>query len=191
MAARTIVQPSVMPVPLEEFRRHLWNIYDDHDSDELMLDLLVAATDNAEARLGRKLITRTMQVEVDGSGMVIVLPFGDFQQVVGWDYDLNGGTAVVGDLSELGLGLQGVLAEVRIPYIEGASKTRIRWRCGYGDAPADVPGDIRMAIKQLAAHWYTNRAAAVQEGETGRVVTTPFTYSALLHSYRLNFVPDR
>lgn len=188
MIVKTIEQPHCMPVSVDEIRRHLWNIFDAHDSDELFEELLVAATDHAETRLGRKLITRTMQLTIPSTGMQVVLPFGDCQGVVRWGYDLAG-VATEGDMGAVTVGMQGSFAEVGLPFIEGASMARIIWKCGYGDAPADVPGDIRMAIKQLAAYWYNNRAAAVQEGETGKVTATPFTYSSLLHPYRMNFMP--
>lgn len=189
MPVRALTQPAVLPVSVDEFRRHLWNIYDGHDSDELLLDLLSAAVEMAETYMGRKCICRELRLEGARTGARVLLPFGDRRRITGWGYML-GADEIEGELAALSVGRQGVLTEVGIPAIPGAGEAWIDWVCGYGDNPADVPADIRMGIKQIAAYWYTNRATAAQEGETGRVSYLPEMGKKLLHPYRLNFIPD-
>ena len=53
---------------------------------------------------------------------------------------------------------------------------------GYGGAPADVPGDLRQAIKSLVAHCYENRGVIA----AGRSVDVlPGTVAATLAPYRV------
>jgi len=189
MPVRALTQPACLPVSAEEFRRHLWNIYDGHDSDELLVELLAAATEMAETYMGRKLICRELRLEGARAGSRVLLPFGDRKRITGWGY-MVGAEEREGELSALSVGRQGVLTEIGVPAIPGAGEVWIDWICGYGDNPADVPADIRMGIRQIAAYWYTNRATAAQEGETGRVSYLPEMGKKLLHPYRLNFIPD-
>lgn len=192
MPVRALTQPACLPVSAEEFRRHLWNSYDGHDSDELLQDLLEAAVESAEAFMGRKLISRELRLEGAACGARVLLPFGGFRKVTGWGYML-GAEEVEGELSALSLSRQGVLSgftEATLPPVEGAGEAWIDWVCGYGENPADVPADIRMGIRQIAAYWYENRATAAQEGETGRVSYLPEMGRKLLEPYRLNLIPD-
>ena len=192
MPVRALTQPACLPVSAEEFRRHLWNIYDGHDSDELLQDLLEAATESAESFMGRKLISQEMRLEGAACGARVLLPFGGFRKVTGWGYML-GAEEREGELSQLSLSRQGLLCgftEATLPAVEGAGEAWIDWICGYGESPAAVPADIRMGIRQIAAYWYANRATAAQEGETGRVSYLPEMGRKLLEPYRLNLIPD-
>ncbi len=186
MKIETIVKPAQMPVSLEEFRRHLWNIYDNHNSEELLTELLQGATDNAEERVGRKLINRTMRItaKLPLCDARLILPYGGCQQINQLEVYDGAGIWQVLPMEELATTELGAFTVVKTGNIDG-EEVRVTWVTGYGEDPQDVPGDIRMAIKQLASHWYNNRAAAVQEGETGRVVCTPLTYTNLLHTHRL------
>jgi uncharacterized phiE125 gp8 family phage protein len=53
---------------------------------------------------------------------------------------------------------------------------------GYGDAPPDVPADLRQAIRLLVAHWYENRGLiAIGSG----IAVLPQTAAALITPYRV------
>ena len=188
MALIRTVAPTVLPVSLSEFRAHLWNIFDNHNTDALLTSLLEAATDKTETTLGRKLISQTWRNTVRPAAETIVLPFGGYLSLAkaSW-FD---GTAWI-DLTAADYDVDdtGVLAEVTCTWpSEATGSVRIDWVCGYGAAATAVPADIRMAIKQLATHWYRIRSASTLEGEDGRVVCTPLTFTNLLHSHRLNFL---
>jgi uncharacterized phiE125 gp8 family phage protein len=188
MALSRIIAPKVLPVDVEEFRQHLWNIYDNHDSDELMESLLQAATDKAEATIGRKLISQTWRTTWRDPALTIVLPFGGFQSVTAAAWH-DGTTWTEVDASKIDADDTRILAEVSIDWPDNdLRQLRLDWVCGYGDRPEDVPGDIRMAIKQLAAHWYRVRSATWVESEGGTVQVTPLTFTHLLHSHRLNLL---
>lgn len=190
MALTRTIGPAVLPVTVEDFRQHLWHTYDDHNSDALLTELLKAATDKAETTISRKLISQTWRINVrfaDASA-AIVLPFGGFQSLVGVEwFDGSVWTSLAPD--DIEVDDTGVLASVSCTYPSATIKqVRVEWVCGYGDSGNDVPGDILMAIKQVAAHWYRVRSASSLESEEGRVVCTPITFTHLLHSHRLNFL---
>ena len=53
---------------------------------------------------------------------------------------------------------------------------------GYGDAPADVPGDLRQAINGLVAHWYENRGL-IAAGQPGGIL--PGAAATMLAPHRV------
>jgi uncharacterized phiE125 gp8 family phage protein len=184
-----IVEPTELPVSLAEFRQHLWNIFDNHDSDTLMEGLIAAATERAETILSRKLITQTWRTTLRGAATGIVLPFGSFQSLAGaaW-FDGSSWTAL--DTADIQVDDTGVLAVVDCDWsgiTDEIKQVRVDWVCGYGDQDA-IPADIAMAIKQLPAHWYRLRSATTLDADDGIPKVVPFSFSALLQSHRLNFL---
>ena len=193
MAVRVLTPPAEPAVRLEEFRAHLWNIYDGHDSDPELSLVLLAAISAAETYCGRGFIERELSLDLSMPGMWQLLPFGDFRGMTGWAYDDAQGNVIEGDLSEIRARRQGGLssfAEVWVPSRPGMYGARATWRCGMAKTPEALPADIRMGVMQIAAYWYNNRAAAAQIGETGDVKFLPDMGRMLLHPYRLNFIPD-
>ncbi|MFA6280379.1 MAG: head-tail connector protein [Bdellovibrionales bacterium] len=57
----------------------------------------------------------------------------------------------------------------------------IEYTAGYGADGTNVPDGIKLAILQLATHWYEHRGEAIT-GET--IAKTPLTIEALLAPYR-------
>lgn len=189
MALSRITAPVSLPVSLTEFRAHLWNIFDGHNTDALLTSLLEAATDKCETTIGRKLINqgwRSTTTTVSTAG--IVLPFGNYQSLTKASWS-DGTTWADLETADIEVDDTGVLAVVYCTWPDEVIKqVRIDWVCGYGATSASVPGDIKMAIKQLASHWYRMRSATTIEGEDGAARAVPFSYTALLHSHRLNFL---
>lgn len=192
MAVRTITPPTELAVTLADFQQHLWNIYDGHDAEGELTAFLAAAVAAGETLCGRKFVRREMQLDAFGTGMWLFLPFGDFVAVTAWEHDDADGRTTAGDPAVLRarhIGMTGFV-EVWIPETAGAQSVRVSWRCGMADNAAALPADLRMGIKQIAAHYYNNRATAAQEGEVGRVSYLPEMGRMLLHPYRFNFMPD-
>jgi uncharacterized phiE125 gp8 family phage protein len=188
MALTLITPPSDLPVPLAELRQHLWNIFDNHDTDELMTELLSAATARAEVICSRKLVTQTWRMTARGAVSGLILPFGNFQEVVSASWTTDGVTWTPIAAGDIFADDSGALTEVELTWPdEDIRMVRVDWKCGYGAAD-DVPADIKMAIKQLAAHWYRMRSATSLEEEDGTPRVVPFSFTAMLQSYRLNFV---
>lgn len=63
-----------------------------------------------------------------------------------------------------------------------ANGMMVAYEAGYGDDGSAVPEDVKLAIKQLAAHWYENRGEAITVSAPALV---PMTVQALLTPYRL------
>lgn len=62
---------------------------------------------------------------------------------------------------------------------------RIEYPCGYGDTAADVPEELKQAVKFLATYWFEKRLPA---GETPSVEAM-LTLSAILAPFKLFRVP--
>ncbi len=60
----------------------------------------------------------------------------------------------------------------------------IEYKAGYGDARADVPEAVRLAVMQLATHWYEHRG----DGTAANGASVPHGVKALLCPYRLQSV---
>lgn len=57
----------------------------------------------------------------------------------------------------------------------------IRYVCGYGTSPADVPAPLMLALEMLVAHWYAN-PTGMASGTLGR--EAEFSLSTLLAPYQ-------
>ena len=69
------------------------------------------------------------------------------------------------------------------PFVNGCEgRLRVSYAAGYGALPEDVPETLRLAIKQLALHWYEQREMSVQGALIGRL---PLMAEALLAPYRI------
>lgn len=60
---------------------------------------------------------------------------------------------------------------------------KISYVCGYGDTRHAVPSPLRMAIKQLVAHWYERRELANPQSDD-QIARVPLHVDHLLRSYR-------
>jgi len=58
----------------------------------------------------------------------------------------------------------------------------VTYRAGYGQDGASVPDPLRLAVMQLAVHWYEHRGEAVTGA--GAAAQVPLTVEALLAPYR-------
>lgn len=61
---------------------------------------------------------------------------------------------------------------------------RIDFTVGFGDAAADVPEEIRLAILMLAAHWYENRLPIDPDGSAHM----PTHLDSLIEMHRVAFI---
>lgn len=55
---------------------------------------------------------------------------------------------------------------------------------GYGDQATDVPGALRVAIKQLAAHWYENREYVKTQSDQNQAAA-PLHVQSILNRWRV------
>lgn len=145
----TQTTPAAIPVSYAQAAAHL-RLYDDTDRD-YVLDLIAAAVEYAETALESSLVTRTITATWFATDADLWLPRGPVQSittVVGL-----GNRAVAGCAVE-GYGTADLLVAPSNGYQPPLTAV---YQAGYGDNAADVPADIRLAIRQHVYSLYENR----------------------------------
>ena len=185
---RVVVPPASEPVSLQEAKDHLRVVGDAEDPH--IAGLIVAARELVESRARRSLVTRTLEVDLDGwpdgpivlprpplvaveriayageSGAVSILDPGSYRARAG----TPGRVLRAGDAAWPALG-------------EAEPAVTVRYRAGYG-GPEDVRATTRLAIKLLVGHWFEHREAAAEATVGGGVAVLPLGVSALLNPER-------
>ena len=181
-----ITPPAVQPVTLEMAREHL-RVIDDGE-DDLINGLIEAATSHIDARhgiLGRALITQTWEMTVSAPfPSEMELPFPPLQEVVFVHYqDRDGNQQIFDPAGWMVWPGEHSPAIRRVPGVAwpDADRLVIRFVCGFGDNPADVPMAIRQAMLLLIGHWHENRS----EVEACELTQIPMASEALLSPYRV------
>lgn len=149
----TINPPEVEPVTVDDIKAAAR--IDAASFDDQLADLLIPAMrDEAQHRLGRRLITQT--VELVGPAFpagAIDLQLPDIQSIVSIKYlDPDRIEQTVPDTdytldSDSRPGLALLALDSQWPSTAAVpNAVRVRYTVGYGDTPADVPGNIRLWI---------------------------------------------
>jgi len=172
------------PVTLTEAKAHLR--VDFSTDDTLITTLINVATEYAEKRLGRALISQTWDMYFndwdealanDCDGENIYIPFSPLasithikyydtsnvqQTITSTEYDVD-------IISEPGLVKLSAAATSGWPALYNRPNAIVvRFVAGYGAASTNVPETIRAAIKLLISHFYENREGVV----TGQGIPT-------------------
>jgi len=189
MGTLLLAGPAVEPVTLLETKAHLRVEF--VDDDALIAGLIKTARECAESATNRKLISQRWRVYEDKipSPPEFRLPFAPVQYtewVRLWDSANNG---IVLSVAAYVTDAIGEPARVYLKEIPSATLRRynaveIAFTCGYGTATTNVPEPLRQAVKLLAAHWYENRIAVADAGQT-RFDELPLGVQYLLAPYRL------
>ena len=188
MSSILLSGPALEPVTLDEAKAYLRVEHD--DDDDVIAALIAGARVHVEAQTRRALITQSWRLIRDSwpaSGRISILPAPLRALVAARVYQLDGSTqaiataAFVADLAAAPAVLSFAAGALPAPgrVIAGIE---LDVEVGYGDAPADVPEDLRQAIRVLVAHWYENRGLIA--AGTG-VAVLPATVAALLSPYRV------
>lgn len=185
-----VTPPAVLPLTLDEVKAHL-RVEADHTlEDALLYGYLRAAVGLVEAHTRRALMTQTWDLHLDAfpaAGVAIRLPKAPLQAVNSVAYvDADGATRTWAS-GDYAVAASSVAARLLPAYGKSWPATRaqaqavtVRFTAGYGDAPAAVPEEIRVALLMLAMHFYENRAPM----NIGSIVNPlPFTVSALLEPF--------
>lgn len=172
MDAPVLVTPPIGDVvALADAKAHLRIFY--NDDDDLLTTLIRTATalmDGWRGKTGRCLLTQTWATThwgwPDWCRDYFLSPFPDIQDVAIQYRDKNGVDQTV-DASFYMIDADRVrfTSGFSLPALttEGSTRPiRVEWTCGYGET-ADVPDEIKMAIKMTVAHWYENRAATTAQ----------------------------
>lgn len=167
-----VVTPPVLePVTLARAKNYLR--IDVADDDALVTDLITAARESVEAFLGRRIITATLNLLMDGfpgrrwftGAGTIDVPFPRLQSVVTINYFDTAGVStllpsadyLVDTSSEPGRvtpspdALIWPATEVRV------NAVTVQFVAGYGTAVDDVPRGVRTAILLMVADMYEHR----------------------------------
>jgi uncharacterized phiE125 gp8 family phage protein len=170
------VAPTEDPVTLAEAK--LWARVDGTEDDQLITDLITAATHQIEFLLGRQLVNATYTLEIDRfprevrprSGVRIAqiqLPRAPLSSVTSVAYlDPSGVSQTLStDVYTVDTGSEPgrvyLSADQSWPDIDAiANAVTITFVAGYGAATA-VPEQYKTAVKMLVCHWYDYRAPVV------------------------------
>ncbi len=165
------VEPTVNALTVEEFKAHAR--IDAADEDPLYTDVFVpAAIKWCEEQIERAFVTQTWQMTMDefeSSTAIIELLRPELISVTSFAYvDTSGdsqtlveNTDFIKSTSSHKGRLQPVFGLVWPDARKQIDAITITYTAGFGATAASVPGDIKMAIAMLAAHWNENREAVL------------------------------
>lgn len=181
--------PLVEPVSLEEMKAFARI---SGAGDEALLQEMIGAARVWCENFTRRVFVRQvwdLTLFEPPAGRVIELPKAPLSEVLAMHFEYDGGQSdlwpsdhvVVHDDVVPG---RIVLREAASwPFIFcGEGQLRVTYAAGYGEGGADVPETIRLAIKQIALHWYEQREPSLPGALIGRL---PLMAEALLLPYRV------
>ncbi len=181
--------PTVEAVALAELKAHARI---EHSSDDALLTSLVkAARQWAEAYTRRAFLSQGWALYLSGipRGDKIVLPRGPLLSVEKFQFFDENDAASEWDSSNYHVNAARVPGEIALRSgarwpVPGrrANGIVVEYVAGYGESADAVPADIRLAIMQLALHWYENRGEAAASATYAKA---PLTIEALLQPYRV------
>lgn len=188
------VNPTAEPLSLDETKLYLR--VDHSEDDALILGMISAARQYAEAVTKRSFTTQTMQMYCDqfpdDDTLNIPRPFYTTTDVA-LKYYLSGSTTPttfpsssywVDDSVEPGRLVLRDNSDWPTSDLRSAKAIEVTFRSGYGGQP-DVPDGIKIGMLSLIGHWYTNREAVVV-GTISKSVE--MTVNALLSPHMSPFV---
>ena len=196
MSLTLVTAPTVEPLTLADAKLQCRVFDSDHNEDDLLDSLIVAARQYAELYTGRALCTQTWDDKRDTfpcySDETIWLPKPPVASVTSLSYiDTAGATqvwAASNYLTDLPSGTWAGRARITPAYAVTYPLTRsvmnavtIRVVCGYGAASA-VPEPIKAAMRLLIGTWFENRSA-VNVGTS--VTPMPMAVDALLWPFKV------
>lgn len=206
MILEQITAPATEPVSLQQVKQHLR--LDHNEEDSLLSDMISAARMFLEKRLSLSFITsrwtyrpRYFGVEQSGAGQYgsgdhrvgllykrsarpqIQMPLFPVQHVHQMRLYLADGSTVLSDVGQLQIESShrpALIASLALPStLQAEHGLEIEFSAGYGDAPEDVPTQLRLAITMLAAYFYEHRI----DMATCQQASMPASVSRLLMDY--------
>ena len=180
----TVVKPpEIEPLDVSEAKQHL-RFYLDHE-DELIRSLITAARMYCETFTGKAFITQEPRLTRDcfpRNGCEIRMPRPPLQTITpnatytdlgitytdvnGVDQDVDPSIYVVDPTPEVGRVALAYGETWPTDAIEQAGAVKVQYLAGYGSARSDVPETITAAMKLLIGHWFVNREAVGNVGNS-------------------------
>lgn len=176
--------PTAEPLALQEFKDFLRVT---HDAEDTILALLITtARQMVESLTGRLLLTQDWRLKLDAwppSGLILP-PLGPVASLIAARLRHRDGSETA--LSPSLFTVRGERAPPVIAFTRTAVPApdlplggiELDLRLGYGASAAQVPADLRQAVRLLAAHFYENREATDAGGQP------PESVRALIAPYR-------
>ena len=183
MAAFLLNPPTQEPLSLLEAKAFLRVAHEDDDT--VIAALIAAARNHVEAATRRALLTQTWRFVLDAWPRTgrFAPRIGPLQALLAAQLRDADGTAhaIDGESFVVDIAGNAIAAPCFAPPVPRRATAGIVLdvSCGYGDAAADVPADLRHAVRMLVAHWYDNRVASADGA------AAPSDVGALLMPYRM------
>lgn len=186
MTIHILTQTPDSALPLAALKAHLrlgTGFSENSVQDPVLVGFLRAAMSLIEARIGKVLLSQTVDWTQDSVGSKTPFPLAPvralthvlIQQDDGPDVDVSAQFAVLQDTHRPCL----VLANTPVSPLSAGEKLVVRFDVGLATAWEDVPSDIAQAVLLLATHYYEHR------DQTGLdQACMPFGVTALLQRYR-------
>ncbi|TGE33329.1 head-tail connector protein [Desulfosporosinus sp. Sb-LF] len=197
-----ITPPAVEPLSLADVQNYLRiDTTNDTLEDAYVTSLIVSAREYCENFQNRAYITQTWEMALprfpfSAEAMAIEIPKGKLQTIESITYKDTAGVenTLVPEL-EYAVSNRGILGRISPPFgkvfpldiLYPLDPVVIRFTCGYGDGPEDVPARVKQAMMLLIAHWYENRVV-VNDLRGVNPVELTFTVSSLLSQNRIALV---
>lgn len=186
---KLITAAAATPITLAEAKAHLR--VDTTTEDTLITTLINAATEYAEKRLARALITQTWEQYLDEfpSTDSFEIKFPPLQSITSIKYYDADNVLQTWDSTNYDVDIKAEpgtisLSNASTGYPSTFNKPNaviIKYVAGYGDASTDVPELIRAGIKLLVSHFFENREGvqtmgSVQDIKIPHVIETIFNH---------------
>jgi len=197
LRAQRTQPPATRILTLEEIKVHCRVDADNVSEDDLLKSMILAAEariDGYSGLIGRCLISQKWTVGLcDWPSSRLDLPLHDVTAVsVSYFDDEN----QIQPLPESGYLLQQGLCGPFLEWMNSFScpsvyqrsdAIRVEMTCGFGPDVANVPDDLRMAVKLLVSNWYQNRESLIV-GSSVADLPVPNDVLWLLFPYRRSFI---
>ena len=182
--------PAREPLSIEDAKEHLR--IDQHDEDVWLLDAIKATRNRAEGMMGRALIAQTLEVALSGwpATRVIELPRPPLVSVTSVKYfdvddaefTLAASNYIVDTRTTPGRLVLKSTASWPGTALRDVNGVIIRYVAGYGAEAADVPAEIRAAMKLWLGDMYEVRENSI----VGTIISpAPSAAEKLLLKYRV------
>ena len=191
---KIVTAAAAVPVTLTEAKAHLRVDYTTDDT--LITTLINVATEYAEKRLGRALISQTWALYMDEfpAEDTIEIPFSPLQSITHIKYYDTSNVLQTWSSSNYDVDIISEPARVKQSSTgDGYPSTYdrpnaviITFLTGYGTASTNVPETIRAAIKLLISHFYENREMVVTGQGIAADIKLPTAIESLFNQFSIN-----
>lgn len=166
---KRLTAPTVPAISVAEAKLHL-NVSDDDAYIAMLVEAAIAHVDSPTGA-GLALITQTYRQTIDPNETQIDLPITPVQAIEG----VTIGGEPVGFIADINR------TPARLTISAQSKGGFVEYTAGYGDAPTDVPADLRAALLLIVGHLYANREAVTDR----QMYEIPMGVAAILRRYAL------